>query len=110
MKDTIYRADAIEAIQDAYENDAIYKAISEDIINALSALPSAEAVHGWVPCSEKLPSESGWYVISVVGLKNITDVSYFYSDESKWSDVSHTQTVTAWMPLPTPYKGGDDDD
>ena len=42
MKDTIYRADAIEAIQDAYENDAIYKVISEDIINALSALPSAE--------------------------------------------------------------------
>ena len=49
MKDTIYRADAIEAIQDAYENDAIYKVISEDIINALSALPSAEAVQGeWI--------------------------------------------------------------
>lgn len=68
--------------------------------------PSAEAVQGWIPCSERLPNESGWYVISVVGFENFTDVSYFYSDEAKWSDVSHTQSVVAWMPLPTPYKGG----
>ena len=86
-----------------------YSGVAEAYDMAIEAL-SAEAVQGWIPCSERLPSESGWYVISVVGLKNITDVSYFYSDESKWSDVSHTQTVTAWMPLPTPYKGGDDDD
>ena len=132
MKDTIYRSDAIEAVEAVRELLSVeaHCAITERI----SALPSAEAdvyedyehatlvdikaplrasaeaVQGWIPCIEKLPSESGWYVISVVGLKNITDVSYFYSDESKWSDVSHTQTVTAWMPLPTPYKGGDDDD
>ena len=42
--DLISRADAIEAVKDAYEMDAIYKVISEDIINALSALPSADAV------------------------------------------------------------------
>ena len=67
-----------------------------------------EAEQRWIPCSERLPNESGWYVISVVGFENITDVSYFYSDEAKWSDVSHTQSVVAWMPLPTPYKGGAD--
>lgn len=42
--DTISRADAIEAVKDAYEMDAIYKVISEEIINTLSALPSAEVV------------------------------------------------------------------
>ena len=106
MTGLIRRADAIRELSgvcSTWEDDAKVQEI-------VMAIPSAEAVQGWIPCSEKLPSESGWYVISVVGLKNITDVSYFYSDESKWSDVSHTQTVTAWMPLPTPYKGGDDDD
>ena len=44
MKDTIYRADAIKAVKDAYVMDAIYEVISEDIIKALSALPSAEVV------------------------------------------------------------------
>ena len=77
--------------------------------NDIARFPSAEAVQGWIPCSERLPSESGWYVISVVGFENITDVSYFYSDEAKWSDVSHTQSVVAWMPLPKPYKGGEDE-
>lgn len=40
--DLISRADAIEAVKDAYEMDEFYKVISEDIINVLSALPSAE--------------------------------------------------------------------
>lgn len=76
---------------------------------ALDSVTNAPTIsEDWIPCSERLPSESGWYVVSVVGFENITDVSYFYSDESKWSDVSHTQSVVAWMPLPTPYKGGNE--
>ena len=42
--DLIYKADAIKAVKDAYVMDAIYEVISEDIIKALSALPSADAV------------------------------------------------------------------
>lgn len=126
MRDTIYRDEAIEAVVkwmgwgkdlagwskiksiiDAIPSaEAEEHRIYKDGYNTGKAHASADAVQEWIPCSERLPNESGWYVISVVGFENITDVSYFYSDESKWSDVSHTQSVVAWMPLPTPYKGG----
>lgn len=79
------------------------------VIPCDAEVASAEAVQEWIPCSERLPNESGWYVISVVGFENITDVSYFYSDEAKWSDVSHTQSVVAWMQLPKPYKEDDNE-
>lgn len=113
--DSVSRADVIREIclegcsadPDLYECGARINGDCE-IIKRIEALPlAAEHPKCWIPVTEKLPSESGWYVISVVGFENITDVSYFYSDESKWSDVSHTQSVVAWMPLPEPYEGGD---
>ena len=109
MNDLISREEAIDAIiaqrHKAELSDHNFAlGLAED---AIRHLPSAEAVQRWIPCSERLPNESGWYVISVVGFENITDVSYFYSDEAKWSDITDKQKVVAWMPLPKPYKGGD---
>ena len=93
MKDTIYRADAIEAIQDAYENDAIYKVISEDIINALSALPSAEAVQV-VRCKDCKYRETDdcpmywmeWLIIDEVVHDYTTDNGYCHCGKRKGGD------------------------
>ena len=61
---------------------------------------------GWVPCSERLPNERGWYLITVQDVNRFTDVDYYYGN-SDWDEVSSKQEVLAWMSLPEPYKGGD---
>lgn len=62
----------------------------------------------WIPCSEKLPNESGTYIISAND-GHINHVSF-----TKWMPRFRTWAlsgcrsywkVKAWMPLPEPYKG-----
>ena len=118
MTDLIRRADAIEAMEARikwFNGDAIEDRCKRDAfiqaLDTLSALPSAEAVQGWIPCSERLPD---------VG-KNVlftTDIYGGYVAEGdrradgkwwqyRWNTVLKNEDVVAWMPLPTPYKGGD---
>lgn len=79
------------------------------LIGYVRNIPSADAVQGWVPCSERLPEKNGWYLITIRGYETVTDVSLYSADGSAWGDVSTKQKVIAWMPLPDPYKGGSDD-
>ena len=155
MKDTIYRADAIKAVKDAYVMDAIYEVISEDIIKALSALPSAEvveavhdtewvalrrdeyedflasadAVQGWIPVEEQPPvfpclvcDANGNHPSVPLGIVTITDEEHgeWHIDGRLWdspkvfvdgewgSQLDYGNRIIAWMPLPTPYKGGEE--
>lgn len=57
----------------------------------------------WIPCSERLPSEIGWYLITVQGVNRFVDMDYYYGN-SEWDKVSSKQEVIAWMPLPKPYR------
>ena len=61
----------------------------------------------WIPCSERLPSKSGWYFVTVQGVERVSDMVWYYHESHEWNGVSETQKVLAWMPLPEPYKGGD---
>ena len=183
MKDTIYRADAIKAVKDAYVMDAIYEVISEDIIKALSALPSADAkgdlisreeaiaimtgaleqieetegiaivdkvayrtledyaeeafstatsadaVQGWIPVEEQPPEfpclvcdANGNQPSVPLGIVTITDEEHgeWHIDGRLWdspkvfvdgewgSQLGYGNRIIAWMPLPTPYKGGEE--
>lgn len=106
--DLISRADAIEAVMKHHDGELNQINYGLTLAkNELQALPSADAVQGWIPCSERLPEKTGWYVVTVVGFETITDMLTFYKEVSAWSDVTDEQKVVAWMPLPTPYKGGD---
>ena len=78
-------------------------------------MPSAEAVQGWIPCSERLPSEDGRYLVCM-------DWEYDNMEVLRWADgwnchrdydgKIHRESeidgadIIAWMPLPKPYKGG----
>lgn len=70
-------------------------------------LPSAQQ---WVPCSERLPEHDGEkYLVTLYSDRiNVVSVriSYCYMNrDGFWSDVPVGYKVTAWMPLPEPYKG-----
>ena len=71
--------------------------------------PSAEAVQGWIPCSERLPNEGQGVIVTVDD--NVYEIkvgSCIYSS-GRFHSLYNDLTVTAWMPLPKPYKGGDDE-
>jgi len=131
--DTISRAavvDAIEGVdwyhQNKYgemvhgansdEHQAWYKA--EDIYKAIEALPSAQP--GWIPCSKKLPELNRSVLVQLsddfvdpiqIMTLNISkcEGDFFYFWETQEMGINFEMgDVVAWMPLPTPWEGGQD--
>ena len=83
----------------------------------LAGRSSAEAVQGWIPCSEKLPDDDLTVLVSgkwrTISGDLVCNVSMdWLTDDGSWNNYWNKPCyeVTAWMPLPTPYKGGDTDD
>lgn len=98
--DLISRADAIEL----FEKYKPRMAVSVyEYGQALKALPSADAE--WIPCSERLPIPPTFCLVTTDGSHgDVIDIALYMSDG--WHKASE---VLAWMPLPKPYKGGDDE-
>ena len=106
---------AIEALsaEVVHKPDYSYEA---DMVRRLKEAQSADATQGeWIPCSERLPNESGEYLATIPldADETYTEVltfhkGRFYEDDDEWGATYHDD-VLAWMPLPTPYKGGDDE-
>jgi len=98
--------DSIRAIRDCLER-------AKDEITEY--IPSADRPQEWIPCSERLPSNDDWVIVSV--LDEVGDTPYRYSDfgwyferAKCWIIDSEQRTdVVAWMPLPEPWKGADDE-
>ena len=70
----------------------------------------------WIPCSERLPNESDYYFVTLRGEFNEIEpcVVWFaheddYDCDSEWREITDSDTVLAWMPLPKPWKGADDE-
>ena len=57
----------------------------------------------WMPVTERLPEKDGRYLVtnSRIGAWMI-DIDLFLIGNNRWRD---NQGVTAWMPLPEPFKG-----
>ena len=109
MDDLISRADALRELNGAcsnWEDDA-------KVAEIIHALPSAEAVQGWIPCSERLPDNKTYVLTTIqVSGRQPHARSGFYHDGFFHNDNGDTwkatdREVRAWMPLPNPYKGGD---
>ena len=76
----------------------------------------------WIPCSERLPKAEDMYQppeqrylcqLEAYGERKFCVLSRLKGAASPfwdWYGVAvHDSEVTAWMPLPEPYKGGDDE-
>ena len=138
MADLIDRRAAIEAIAKqmprSYTLDGshpgdeeIYKIqeIYVDCIESIEILPAAQPEPRWIPCSERLPEEHEWIGTKKFGT-TISDEVYVTFESPKgerftkhlnfqngkvssFTDVFYKGAVPiAWMPLPEPYRGGDE--
>lgn len=81
---------------DRLENIEIYK----------RAIKALEQEPRWIPVSERLPKEGGYYLVTLetksqIG-SNVTSLGYFFGQEKRW--MKSEDTVIAWQPLPKPYK------
>ena len=56
----------------------------------------------WIPCGERLPEKNGKYLIT--GRQGAVNILLF--EDGRWYG---RRGVVAWLPLPEPY-GGDNDD
>ena len=70
---------------------------------------SSQYYHGgWIPCSERLPEKSSTYLATVDygEYGKASGQRFFYGGCLGWND----DAVVAWMPLPEPYRGGEEDE
>lgn len=68
---------------------------------------------GWIPVSEKLPEESDYYMACICN-DEVCDYDFrktwfahaddYDMDKSEWRELYDFERVTAWQPLPEPYK------
>ena len=99
----IKREDAIKAVAEYFsdDDDSHWNAIATYIIKDI---PSAENKGEWIPCSERLPSKGVPVLVNGImedapPITISTDAPLYY--ENGW--------INAWMPLPKPWEGADDE-
>lgn len=63
----------------------------------------------WIPCNERLPENSGRYLVTCErDGRRIVDWNIYYYRSYDRFDGWLWEPVAAWMPLPEPYTGGED--
>ena len=79
-------------------------------VSLMELISSDIEASGWIPVSERLPSESDNYLCTIPldADETYTEVltfhkGRFYEDDDEWGAIYHDD-VLAWMPLPKPYK------
>lgn len=97
--------------EETEESKAI-KTVVDEVEKYVDGYPT---YRGWIPCSERLPNYREVVLISTfwgvrmaerdaVKEDGADDFWYLFLDDA----TAHPRYVYAWMPLPEPYKGGDD--
>ena len=83
------------------------KAISLDVVGAIKSLPTIQPEPHWILCSERLPKEEGFYLVTLEDKCGAETTIRFFrieNGERQWS-LWGNENITAWMPKPEPYKG-----
>ena len=67
----------------------------------------------WIPCEVELPKESNYYMACIYNA-DVDDFDFrktwfahkddYDMENSEWRELYEFETVTAWQPLPQPYK------
>lgn len=59
---------------------------------------------GWIPVSERLPEDERMVLVTCQTKKGIRSTNRAYYDGKIWHGSGSMSGVTAWQPLPEPYK------
>lgn len=59
---------------------------------------------GWIPVSERLPEDERMVLVTCQTKKGIRSTNRAYYDGKFWHGSGSMSGVTAWQPLPEPYK------
>ena len=108
MDDLISRQDALDALCDActlasVKSECIFKNLESCMDhNAILDVPAIE--ERWIPCSERLPEDSGWYIVTKELDYDTTFVGLEWYDSTNGWKYDNAKCI-AWMPLLEPYKG-----
>ena len=92
--------------------DKYYGLFPSDATEALDMAISALRQTAWIPVGERLPSQSGEYLVTIsCEGATWTDKFEYTPTDRGWSDpeayddiIDWNDGVIAWMPLPKPYK------
>lgn len=85
------------------DKDELLLSVNKAICNNIKALceSSSENPNKWIPCRERLPKESGFYLVSTTDCITIME---FCKEWISQNLGSCNWYVKAWQPLPKPYK------
>ena len=72
-----------------------------ELLDEIENLPTIQPEPQWIPCSERMPEEPGYYITSNE-YNGVTED--FYCDDYFWNADRNAYEVIAWMPLPEAYK------
>lgn len=113
-EDTISRQAAIEAL-DEIESEVAdgYGYQYEKWRKYFCGLPSVQPEPRWIPCSERPPEKDGRYQVTRHDdVTNTEFIDILWYEENLWWNRHSTgdYAVTAWMPLPEPYRRGGEDE
>lgn len=85
--------------------DVMEKGLVEEVENA----PTIKSIE-WIPCSERLPARQGYYICACKdGSRVLKTTTIKWSNGWQLSGTRAYWKVIAWMPLPEPMKGADDE-
>ncbi len=82
------------------ENNINFARKQLDISQVIGIINIQPKIGGWIPCSEKLPEEKGWYLVYAKNQRPF--VAYFKGKTFPLNN--HYHEIVAWMPLPEPYE------
>jgi hypothetical protein len=112
MEDLIRRSDVFEAVGEAYNRFDNWDAFA----TAIKSIPAIEPKQEWIPCNKRLPEaneqdEQGFYKAYLVQRNNKMHTARWNGEHwILWTIGTVLDGVTAWMPLPKPYKEGAEDE
>ena len=96
--------EAVKIVLDMETHNSISKKMIISVCKWLMAF-----TYRWIPVSERLPEESGYYIITANdGVGHRTTFAKFQKKAKSW-DLTGARSywrVIAWMPLPKPFEGG----
>lgn len=122
MKNLESRFFYAELYGDGWDGQAVNVLCFGDVIDAIEQQPK---VGEWIPCSERLPelyrvdmeSEGEYYMISdsvIITDGERASISEYEIDDEDcrgWfaHDFEEIEDVIAWMPIPEPYRQGEEE-